>query len=50
MVTAREELIAAGQRAAFDALPGLLRWDEAGVIARDVLEVAAPLLSLEDDQ
>lgn len=49
-MTLRDQLIEAGQRAAFDALPGLLHWDEAGVIARDVLEVAAPLISLEDDQ
>jgi hypothetical protein len=49
-VVTREELIQAGQSAAYDALPGLLQWDEAGVVARDVLEVAADLITLDDEE
>lgn len=51
MVT-REELIVATQEAAHEALLGLLSWDEAGVIARDVLDAIDALapIDLEESQ
>lgn len=45
----REMAIVLAQRAAFAALPGLLAWDEAGVVARDVLDSVSPAIHLDDD-
>lgn len=47
----REQVIVRAQYAAFAALP-LLTWDEAGVVARDVLDAVDELveISVEDDR